>query len=319
VAPWVVALAVHTGWRALPSAMASDILPKLTRVHESHGGLPGLYLLSAAVTFWPGSLVLVFGLVMAWRRRRRPAERFLLAWLVPSWILFECLPTKLPGYVLPTFPALALLAARAALTAASTLQPPPRHAAVRVLFIGWALLTAVLGLAPLALAYELGTNRVAALAALPALAAVAVAAACLRRCWRGQLATAAWTSALAAAALYAPLLHCVLPRLEALWPSRAAAAAVARVGVERPLAAVGYGEPSLVFLTRADIALLDANAAAAFLAEHGNGLVLVTGDQLAAFAAAAGDRGIALRNLWSERAVNYTTGQWVDLQLFETQ
>jgi 4-amino-4-deoxy-L-arabinose transferase-like glycosyltransferase len=299
--------------------MASDILPKLAGVRESHGGPPGLYLLGAAVTFWPGSLVLVFALVMAWRRRRRPAERFLLAWLVPTWLFFECLPTKLPGYVLPTFPALALLAARAALTATATLRPPPRHAAVRVLFIGWALLTVLLGLAPLALAYGLGASRGAAVAALPALAAVAIAAACLRRCWRGQLAAAAWTSALAAAALYAPLLHGVLPRLDALWPSRAAAAAVARVGAERPLAAVGCGEPSLVFLTRADIALLDATAAAAFLADRRGGLVLVSGDQLAPFAAAARERGIGLRNLWSERGVNYTTGKWVDLQLFAAQ
>jgi hypothetical protein len=45
----------------------------------------------------------------------------------------------------------------------------------------------------------------------------------------------------------------------------------------------------------------------------------VSGDQLAPFAAAARERGIGLRNLWSERGVNYTTGKWVDLQLFAAQ
>ena len=52
-----------------------------------------------------------------WRRRRfggaardRGAQ-FLLAWLVPSWIVFELVMTKLPHYVLPLYPAIAILIA----------------------------------------------------------------------------------------------------------------------------------------------------------------------------------------------------------------
>ena len=30
---------------------------------------------------------------------------FLLAWIVPSWLVFEAVPTKLPHYVLPLYPA----------------------------------------------------------------------------------------------------------------------------------------------------------------------------------------------------------------------
>ena len=42
-----------------------------------------------------------------------PAIRFLLAWLVPSWIVFELAVTKLPHYVLPLYPAIAILFAMA--------------------------------------------------------------------------------------------------------------------------------------------------------------------------------------------------------------
>ncbi len=35
---------------------------------------------------------------------------FLLAWAIPVWLVFELLPTKLPHYVLPAYPALALIA-----------------------------------------------------------------------------------------------------------------------------------------------------------------------------------------------------------------
>ena len=38
--------------------------------------------------------------------------RFLLAWIVPSWIVFELVVTKLPHYVLPLYPAIAILIAR---------------------------------------------------------------------------------------------------------------------------------------------------------------------------------------------------------------
>ncbi len=45
--------------------------------------------------------------------RREPAAKFLLAWLVPSWIVFELVVTELPHYVLPLYPAIAILIAGA--------------------------------------------------------------------------------------------------------------------------------------------------------------------------------------------------------------
>ena len=44
-----------------------------------------------------------------WRARREPGAQYLLAWLVPSWIVFEVVLTKLPHYVLPLYPAIAIL------------------------------------------------------------------------------------------------------------------------------------------------------------------------------------------------------------------
>src|SRR5919206_46158 len=45
--------------------------------------------------------------------RREPGAQFLLAWLIPSWIVFEAVLTKLPHYVLPLYPAIAILTAGA--------------------------------------------------------------------------------------------------------------------------------------------------------------------------------------------------------------
>ena len=48
---------------------------------------------------------------MVWKARSEPGAQFLLAWLIPSWIVFEVVMTKLPHYVLPLYPAIAILIA----------------------------------------------------------------------------------------------------------------------------------------------------------------------------------------------------------------
>src|SRR6202035_5905245 len=58
----------------------------------------------------PPSLFIVPGLSCGSRQPHAAAGRFLLAWLGPAWIFLELVPTKLPHYVLPLYPALALLA-----------------------------------------------------------------------------------------------------------------------------------------------------------------------------------------------------------------
>ena len=63
------------------------------------------------VTFWPGSVLAGLAAPRVWQARREPGARFLLAWLIPSWVVFEAVITKLPHYVLPLYPAIAILIA----------------------------------------------------------------------------------------------------------------------------------------------------------------------------------------------------------------
>src|SRR4030095_11875085 len=44
-----------------------------------------------------------------WHARREPGAQYLLACVIPSWIVFELVLTKLPHYVLPLYPAIAIL------------------------------------------------------------------------------------------------------------------------------------------------------------------------------------------------------------------
>ena len=58
-------------------------------------------------------MAVVRGLFYGWKTRGDRITQFLLAWLVPCWLIFEIIPTKLPHYTLPMYPALAILAAAA--------------------------------------------------------------------------------------------------------------------------------------------------------------------------------------------------------------
>src|SRR5439155_4652638 len=111
--PWLIAIERATDGGFLAGSLGQDLLMKLIGAEESHGAPPFSYLLLAVASFWPGSLLVVPAIVHGWRRHEAPVERFLLAWLVPAWVILELVPTKLPHYVLPLFPALALLAAAA--------------------------------------------------------------------------------------------------------------------------------------------------------------------------------------------------------------
>ncbi|WP_291841517.1 glycosyltransferase family 39 protein [Maricaulis sp.] len=116
VAPWLVSIQIATDGGFLRDALGDDLAPKLVSADERHGGLPGYHLLVLPLVFFPATLFLIPGagrVVAALREgddRLAGAARFLIAWAVPTWLLFEILPTKLPHYVLPVYPALALAA-----------------------------------------------------------------------------------------------------------------------------------------------------------------------------------------------------------------
>src|SRR3954452_687275 len=108
VLPWFVAIFWRAGDAFFADSLGGDMLSKLA-AQESHGAPPGVYLLLFWATFWPGAPLAGMAASAVWRARREPGAQYLLAWLAPSWIVFELVLTKLPHYVLPLYPAIAIL------------------------------------------------------------------------------------------------------------------------------------------------------------------------------------------------------------------
>jgi 4-amino-4-deoxy-L-arabinose transferase-like glycosyltransferase len=115
VLPWCIAIWRVSGGAFFQNAVGHNLLGKVATGQQAHGLPPGYYLGIFTAAFWPGSLFALLALPFVWAERHRPAVRFLLCWIVPTWLLFEAVSTKLPHYVLPTYPAIACLAAGAAL------------------------------------------------------------------------------------------------------------------------------------------------------------------------------------------------------------
>ncbi|MGA8389295.1 MAG: glycosyltransferase family 39 protein, partial [Pseudolabrys sp.] len=111
VLPWFVAIIAKSGGDFFVQAVGHDMLGKVTSGQEAHGAPPGFYFVLFWVTFWPGSVLAGLAASTIWRSRREAGAQFLLAWLVPSWLVFEAVMTKLPHYVLPLYPAIAILIA----------------------------------------------------------------------------------------------------------------------------------------------------------------------------------------------------------------
>jgi hypothetical protein len=285
-------------------AVKGDLLPKLLGAQESHGGFPGLYLALASATFWPGSLLLWPALAKLWAQRQRLAFRVLLAWAVPTWVMFELIPTKLPHYVLPAFPALALMIAALACEGIEVF----RHRAAKAWYAVWTLIGLGLAAAVVVLPIKFG----AGFEAITVPAAIGIALATILPAvlaWRGQTATAALALALTAAATFPVVFQGVAPSLDKLFLSRGVARIIATIGSDGPVAVAGYSEPSLVFLLGTQTRFVEGAGAADYLAAHRRALVVVSDRERPAFAAAAARLGLEVEDFGHADGINYSRGK----------
>ena len=312
--PWLIAIERATDGGFLADSLGHDLLLKLIGAQESHGAPPFSYLLLTLASFWPGSLLLVPAIVRGWRRHEAPAERFLLAWLVPAWVILELVPTKLPHYVLPLFPAIALLTAAAL---ADGVRPPSATWLRRLdmlVRIGWAAVSLGLAVLLIGLPLRFGSG-IAIPGVFGAVLLLALTAALL---WYrpGPAVTVGLFAALSLA-FAAAAGHGVLPGLDRLWLSPTAAGLVAShpppAGAR--LVVVGYSEPSLVFLLGTDLRLETPRGAAEALAGGGEALVSNREDPM--FRQALGARGLTVQPVGSVPGFDYSNGQRMVLTLYD--
>jgi 4-amino-4-deoxy-L-arabinose transferase-like glycosyltransferase len=306
ILPWFIAIGLATHGRFFADAVGGDLGNKLAGGSESHGAPPGLHLLLLPLLAFPATIPVLLGLATAWRTRRAGAPVFLLAWLIPAWLVFEAVPTKLPHYTLPLYPALFLLAA-----AGLRDMSAPRW--LRSVAVGLTALAALL----------IGAGAVAAPLLLHAAWWLGVPALCAT-----ALVLAAAVSGNAAAAipasvlLFAAVLQLEIPSLTALWLApgivatlRQGAPAIGPDGAG--VVTAGYDEPSLMFLAGTHISFWPSGAAAArFSARRTPEAAVVASSDVASFNAASTRLGLSWQKIGHVEGVNTARGQAIGLDIF---
>ncbi len=316
VLPWAVAIAIETNGAFFTTALGDDLLPKMMGGEESHGAPPGYYAALMLIFFWPGSLFVGPALIHVWRKRRQPSIRFCLAWLIPTWIGFELIPTKLPHYVLPLYPALALVTAVAIVAAASCRGDVFTAGLSRIWYGVWSVVGFALAAAAVAAPIVVGEGFTL-WSLLPAAAAITASMMGLWLALRHRMLAAIVLVLALGLVTQAFLLQSIMPRATDLWVSQKIAQAVDAAGTTAPVAIAGFSEPSAVFEIGTRTVLTGGGGAASHLLSTPGALVVVEQRQDRAFFEALGTRADAVRAVATVSGLNYSKGQDVAITIYK--
>ena len=311
VSPWFIAIFMRAGTQFLVDAVGHDLLGKIAHGQETHGAPPGLYLILFFATFFPGSVLSGLAAPAVWSVRREPGARFLLSWLLPSWIIFELVITKLPHYVLPLYPAIAILIAGAVESNVLSRQRWLVRGA-----IWWFITPILISIAAIVLAIIIDHDL--ALLAWPFFTGAIVCGLFAWQLYEDDGVEQTYARATAAAILMAfGCFSVVVPSLTPLFPSVELARVLHEANCEHPVAAsVGYAEPSLVFLGGTATRFTDAVGAADFLRQGSCRFAFVDSRQERAFALRAEAVGLRYDRGPRIEAFNFSVGQSLTIAVF---
>ena len=333
--PWVLLASQAVGFETLREIAYDEVVVRSSTGRESHGAPPGYHLVLLVVLLWPGSLLTGIALGRSWRRAGRPgrrfparghtAEAFCLAWIIPSWLVFELAATKLPHYTLPLYPAVALISARALMVGTRAL-PQSRTLGARIGFTLWLVIGVVISALPILLLVlchrlgdlhspppgapvEAGLNWVAyTLLGLGTACGLAFLVAGYRLILKGRLLEGQLLSIPTAALSMALVFGVSLPYAWPIWITpRLEAILQAQQSSDEPvpLAAAQYTEDSLMYASRGRLQRIGVGGIDQWSKQNPDGLIVAPTSDV--------PDEMAFEQLGRVRGFNYSKGQAMDL------
>ncbi len=317
---WLLLLnqAEHSNY--LMEMIKKDLYPKLIGGHEGHGAPPGYYLLQLPITLWPASILLLPTALYAWHQRHRNTTKFLLCWILPNWLFYFLMPTKLPQYMLPMYPAITLLMALSLKHWASKNWSFATKQVWQLLLALWGVLGIGLAIACVLLPYEL-SQHISKPGVFAALAILTTSFLALHFSFTEQFNKLLLNLALGAVCSYFIIWQYLLPSMQDIWVSRNIARSVAHLQIisdTNPLRAIGYQEPSLVFeMGTRRVEFTSANTRLSNASKHSSRILLVNQANMPELKITAKKDHVTLNKLKTIKGFNYSKGKWVQLNLIE--
>lgn len=275
--PWFIAIYFATDGAFYAEALGKDFGGKIASGQESHGAPPGLYLALVWFTFWPASLLLIPAGLWSIRERTNEGVRFLIAWALPTWIIIELIPTKLPHYALPLYPALALIIAAALMTALTKPEAKDlfKSWAAKLGLLLWILPATLLVSAISILPIYYGTGYSVALGIISGLGMALIISTSVFHL-RGEVLRATLTASLTGLFVFAFLFEAAVAQMDDLRLSPRLHERLSQSDIPQGAeftGIFGYSEPSFVFLHGTKTHLLAGKSVLPFL--EGGGKVLI--------------------------------------------
>ncbi len=112
--PWYILVAIRTNGEWIVGFIGTHNVHRFLHPMQGHHGPPIYYLVAILAGFFPGSVFLPVALwpmftAVRHKREHRSAAAFLLCWVGCVVGFFTLAATKLPNYVVPCYPALAIV------------------------------------------------------------------------------------------------------------------------------------------------------------------------------------------------------------------
>lgn len=243
--PWAIAAQRATGGEFFKVAIGHHVIDRMSTPLEGHKG-PFVYYIPVVLGgIFPWTAVALIGLRYAWRARALPQIRFLWCWFLPAFVVFSLVSTKLPHYVAPLLPAIALMSGL-------WFQCHTENMFGRGWWRAGAVLVSAIGIAAMGVLIWITWFLKYSTIAVPAIAlAVAIGFGSCRGAWewwrrRPSPALTVWAGTMLVVAVIAMLW--LLPAFESTRPSRTLVEWVKKNAPPNTrLIAAEFREPSLVF------------------------------------------------------------------------
>lgn len=108
---WYTAQWQHYGTSFLQVHFQSQGLERLSQTVENHGGYPWYYLIELLKYTWPWLIFWPGGLYLAWQKRQSSWGSLVLIGTIGYLLIISVMNTKLPWYIMPVYPFVALAVA----------------------------------------------------------------------------------------------------------------------------------------------------------------------------------------------------------------
>ena len=95
----------------IQESIINDFFNKIISAQEKHSAFLGAHSLSTWLLFFPMSIFLIPTFLFVKKSFSNKKVFFFSSWILPNLLILELIPTKLPHYTLPLYPALSILVA----------------------------------------------------------------------------------------------------------------------------------------------------------------------------------------------------------------